>query len=112
VQASGVISGRSSHADRLRVIRELHAACGLIVDPHTADGIKVARELRAASQAGAAPVICLETALPAKFAETIVEAINIQPPRLDTVEGSRPQRCASMAVDADAVKRYIADHAG
>jgi threonine synthase len=114
VQASGVVSGCSNHADRLRVIRDLHAASGLIVDPHTADGIKVARELRATGRAGAAPVICLETALPAKFAETIVEAIGVQPPRPAAFDGieARPQRCASMAVDVEAVKRYIADRVG
>jgi len=113
VQASGMLSGRSSHADRLRVIRDLHAASGLIVDPHTADGIKVARELRAAGQVGTAPVICLETALPAKFAETIVEAIGVAPPRPAAFDGieSRPQRCASMAIDAEAVKRFITEHA-
>jgi threonine synthase len=113
VQASGMLSGRSSHADRLRVIRDLHAASGLIVDPHTADGIKVARELRAAGQVGTAPVICLETALPAKFAEIIVEAIGVAPPRPAAFDGieSRPQRCASMVVDAEAVKRFITEHA-
>jgi threonine synthase len=58
-------------------------------------------------------VICLETALPAKFAETIVEAIGVEPPRPAAFDGieSRPQRCASMAIDAEAVKRFIAEHA-
>jgi threonine synthase len=108
VQASGFASGRSTHADRLRVIRELHAASGLIVDPHTADGIKVAREY-----AGKGPIICLETALPAKFGETIVEAIGTEPPRPAAYAGieSRPQRVESIAVDAEAVKRYIEAHA-
>ena len=108
VQASGFASGRSTHADRLRTIRELHAAGGLIVDPHTADGIKVAREQR-----GVEPVLCLETALPAKFAETIVEAIGVQPPRPPATAGLEhlPQRCEPIGVDADAVKRYIEAHA-
>ena len=114
VQASGFISGCSTHADRLRTIRDLEAASGLLIDPHTADGIKVARELRAAGQAGRAPVICLETALPAKFAETIVEATGQAPPRPAAYEGieQRPQRCVEMAADADAIKRYIEAHAG
>jgi threonine synthase len=108
VQGSGFVSGRSTHADRLRTIRELHEASGLIVDPHTADGIKVAREHR-----GAEPVICLETALPAKFAETIVEAIGIEPPRPLAMVGIEklPQRCESMGVDVEAVKRFIEHHA-
>jgi threonine synthase len=82
----------------------LHEASGLIVDPHTADGIKVAREQR-----GDEPILCLETALPAKFAETIVEAIGIEPPRPPATIGieNLPQRCESMGVDVDAVKRFI-----
>jgi threonine synthase len=108
VQASGFVSGRSTHADRLFTIRALHRSSGLIVDPHTADGIKVARERR-----GAEPIICLETALPAKFAETIVEAIGIEPPRPPiTVDiENLPQRCESIGVDAEAVKRFIETHA-
>jgi threonine synthase len=108
VQASGFASGRSTHADRLRTIRDLHRASGLIVDPHTADGIKVAREQR-----GTEPILCLETALPAKFAETIVEALGIEPPRPAATVGveSLPQRCESMGVDVEAVKRFIEAHA-
>jgi threonine synthase len=108
VQASGFASGRSTHTDRLRTIREMHQASDLIVDPHTADGIKVARQQR-----GAEPVICLETALPAKFAETIVEAIGIEPPRPPATVGieNLPQRCESMDVDVEAVKRFIEAHA-
>jgi len=104
VQASGFVSGRSTHADRLRVIRELHRASGLIVDPHTADGIKVARE-----HAGKGTIICLETALPAKFAETIVEAIGVAPARPPALAGLEdlPQRCMSIGADAEAIKRFI-----
>jgi threonine synthase len=108
VQASGFASGRSTHADRLRTIRDLHRASGLVVDPHTADGVKVAREQR-----GTEPILCLETALPAKFAETIVEALGIEPPRPAATVGieSLPQRCESMGVDVEAVKRFIEAHA-
>ena len=114
VQASGFVSGRSTHADRLRTIRELHAASSLVVDPHTADGLTVARSLRARGEAGRAPIVCLETALPAKFADTIVEAIGRAPPRPPAYEGieARPQRFEPIAVDAEAVKRYIEAHAG
>ncbi|MCU0952255.1 MAG: threonine synthase [Burkholderiaceae bacterium] len=112
VQASGFASGRSTHADRLRTIRELHAARGLVVDPHTADGLKVARDWRA--QGVKTPIICLETALPAKFAETIVEAIGTEPPRPAAYAGieQQPQRFEPIGVDVEAVKRYITAHAG
>ncbi|MFA5595999.1 MAG: threonine synthase, partial [Pusillimonas sp.] len=67
----GFVAGVSSHADRLATIRSVHEATGVIIDPHTADGVKVARPF---VEAGI-PMLVLETALPAKFNETIVEAI-------------------------------------
>ena len=76
-------SGRSSHADRLATIRTCQQRYGRLVDPHTADGLKVALERR---QAGV-PMIVLETALPAKFAETLREATGQEPPRPAGLEG-------------------------
>ncbi|HEY4082788.1 MAG TPA: threonine synthase [Burkholderiaceae bacterium] len=104
----GFVSGRSTHADRLATIRLCHEKHGLLIDTHTADGLKVALERR---QPGV-PMIVLETALPAKFADTIVEAVGIQPPRphgLENIE-ALPKRFEVMPVDADAIKQYIARH--
>jgi threonine synthase len=108
VRASGFVSGSSTHADRLATIRQVYQERGVILDPHTADGVKVAREVM---QPGA-PIVCLETALPVKFADTIVEAIGRVPDRPATYEGieERPQRCELMPVDAQRVKNYIAAH--
>jgi threonine synthase len=110
VRRSGFVSGRSSHADRLATIRELHGRSGVLIDPHTADGLKVARQhLRPG-----VPMICLETALAAKFAETIVEAIGREPERpagYVDIE-SRPQRVEAMPADVARLKRYIETHAG
>ena len=110
VRASGFVSGSSTHADRLRVIREIHDSTGVIVDPHTADGIQVAR----ANLEPGVPMICLETALPAKFADTIVEAIGREPERPAAYVGleQRPQRCELLSVDVPRVKEFIAAHAG
>ena len=90
-------SGSSSHADRVATIRDVHARYGRIVDPHTADGLKVGREH---AEPGV-PLICLETALPAKFEQTIVEALGHPPPRPAGYEDleQRPQRCEVMDVD-------------
>ncbi|MGE5338317.1 MAG: threonine synthase [Gemmatimonadota bacterium] len=109
VQASGFDSGSSTHADRQRVIRDVYQSTGTIVDPHTADGIKVARERLDAR----VPMICLETALPVKFADTIVEAIGREPGRPAAYEGieARPQRCEVMPVDVQRLKDFIAAHA-
>ena len=101
-------SGKSSHADRLQTIRELWDEYGVMVDTHTADGIKVGMEQRRPSL----PLICLETALPAKFAETIQEALGREPERpkaLADIE-SLPQRCEVMDADVTKLKAYIAAH--
>ncbi len=76
-------SGKSSHADRLKTIREVWEEYGVMIDTHTADGLKVGLEQRRPSL----PLICLETALPAKFAETIQEALGRQPERPAALEG-------------------------
>jgi len=110
IAAHGFVSGRSTHADRLATIRDTHNRFGQLIDTHTADGLKVAREHVEAH----VPMIVLETALPAKFAETIVEAIGREPDRpaaLRELE-SLPRRFEVMDPDVAAVQRYIADHPG
>jgi len=109
VAETGFVSGCSTHADRIATIRAIHARTGVTVDPHTADGIKVGLEHRDPQ----VPLVCLETALPAKFAETIEEALGRAPERpagFDDLE-ARPQRYEVIEADADAVKRFIAAHA-
>ena len=106
IGASGLISGRSTHSDRIRTIRTTFERYGVIVDPHTADGIKVAL----AHIDRDVPMICLETALPAKFPETIVEALGREPERPAAYAGleSRPQRFEVLPADAATVKSFIA----
>lgn len=102
----GFASGRSTHADRLATIRDAWQRFGVLIDPHTADGVKVAREQR---QAGV-PMIVLETALPAKFAATIVEATGVEPPRPAHLQGieALPKRVEVLPADAQRVKDRIA----
>jgi threonine synthase len=109
VPDTGFVSGRSTDKDRLSTIREVHARYGAIVDPHTADGIKVGLEHREPG----VPLICLETAAPAKFAATVRKALGRAPERPSEFAGleERPQRCEVMAPDAELLKRYIAAHA-
>jgi threonine synthase len=104
---SGFVSGRSTHADRVATIRLVNEKYGVLIDPHTADGVKIALRQREARY----PMICLETALPVKFDETIVEAIGRHAPRPPAFEGieERAQRFEVMKPDAGAVKRYIAE---
>ncbi len=104
----GFVSGKSTHADRLATIRDTWQRFGTLVDTHTADGLKVAREHL---QPGI-PMIVLETALPAKFAETIHEATGVdpEPPAALRHIESLPKRFTVMAVEADAVKGFIESH--
>ena len=106
----GFVSGRSSHADRLATIREVNARYGLVIDPHTADGVKVAR---VHLQAGV-PMVVLETALPAKFSETIVEALRVEPDRPAGFENIEllPQRFQSLGCDVEGLKAVIAGVTG
>jgi len=101
----GFVAGTSTHADRLAVIRSTYDATGVLVDPHTADGVKVARDF---VEPGI-PMLVLETALPAKFSDTIEEALGkpvTPPPALANLE-SLPQRVTVMDCDAQLVRRYI-----
>ncbi|OHX20170.1 threonine synthase [Chromobacterium sphagni] len=101
----GFVSGKSAHADRLVTIRQLDSEDGVVVDTHTADGIKVARELRRTGE----NIVCLETALPAKFADAIREALDREPPRPAGFEGleALPQRVTVLPAEAGLVKAYI-----
>jgi threonine synthase len=104
----GFVSGRSTHADRLATIRDAWTRFGTMIDTHTADGLKVAREHL---QPGV-PMLVLETALPAKFAATLQEALGLEPDRpaaLRDIE-SLPKRFTVMPVDAPRVKDYIVRH--
>ena len=104
----GFTSGRSTHADRIATIRRCHAEHAVVIDPHTADGLKVALEQR---QPGVTMLV-LETALPAKFASTIHEALGLASPRPPGLEGieALPKRFQRMAADAALVKSYIQAH--
>ncbi|MBX3609820.1 MAG: threonine synthase [Hydrogenophaga sp.] len=104
----GFVSGKSTHADRLATIREVFDRHGVMIDTHTADGVKVAWAHRDPT----VPMVVLETALPIKFAETIVEALGREPSRPAAYEGieSLPKRVTVMAADAERVKAFIAGH--
>ena len=104
----GFRSGRSTHADRLATIRDTDKRFAVLIDTHTADGLKVARE----HLAPGVPMVVLETALPIKFAATIVEALGHEPDRPARFEGieALPKRVVKLPADAEAVKRYIAEH--
>lgn len=108
IASYGFVSGRSTHADRIATIRDAAQRLDVVIDTHTADGLKVAREH---CERGV-PMIVLETALPAKFAATIVEATGREPPRPAALAGIErlPKRFTVMKADVAAVKAYIEAH--
>jgi threonine synthase len=106
----GFASGKSTHANRLATIRDVFERHGMVIDPHTADGVKVAREHL---QAGV-PMVVLETALPIKFSATILEALGRLPERPAKFNGIEdlPKRVVVMPADAEQVKAFIAEKCG
>jgi threonine synthase len=108
MQQFGFASGRSTHTDRLRTIRDVDGKYGVMIDTHTADGVKVAREYLQKD----VPMLVLETALPIKFEETILEALGRPaecPPAFKDIK-SLPQRVESIPANVDVVKQFIARH--
>jgi molybdopterin molybdotransferase len=83
---------------------------GITIDTHTADGIKVAREHLDPK----VPMIVLETALAAKFNETILEALGSdaeRPAGFEDIE-TLPQRFVVMHPNVAQMKEFIAAHTG
>ena len=104
----GFVSGKSTHADRLHTINRMYTNYGQVIDPHTADGLKVALEHLNPDE----PMIVLETALPVKFAETIMQAIQQMPdvPHKFKDLQNLPLRYEVMPPDIGQVKRFIEAH--
>lgn len=102
----GFVSGSSTHADRLATIRDVWQRHQLMIDPHTADGVKVGRE----HGIPGLPTVVLETAQAVKFAETIGEALDRKPLRPLSLEGieSLPQQVTVMTADVESVKTFVA----
>lgn len=105
-QKYGFVSGRSTHADRISTIKAVYESDNDLLDPHTADGVKVAREVRLDNEI----VVVAETALPAKFADTLMEAVGkIDIPRPEhTIDiENLPQKVVVLDNDVGLVKEQI-----
>jgi threonine synthase len=104
----GFVSGSSNHQNRIAIIRETNAKYGVVIDPHTADGLKVALELKQKNT----PMLVLETALPAKFEDALVEALGTIPQRPDSLKGIEdlPQKFTVMDVGDAAIKGFIVNN--
>ena len=109
VEAFGFVSASSTGADRLATIRDVHRRFGEVIDPHTADAVKVGREQRRPGT----PMVMLETALPAKFNATVREAIGVDAPRPARFAGieTLPRRVKTLPADLGRLEAFIAENA-
>lgn len=133
-QEHGFISGTSTHADRLEAIRQVHAATGELIDPHTADGVTVAlRVLKADATAPGAdnapggdgpdqggpdqgrrvPMVVMETAKAAKFGHTVTEALGEEVPVAEVVREllARPQHVVEIPATQEELRPLVASYA-
>lgn len=105
-----IVSGTSTHEDRIRTIRRAWEVHGILIDPHTADAFKVAHDLARPGE----NIVVLETAQPAKFGDTMMEAISREgccPESLVGIE-QLPQRVVNLPAEAGIIKQFIADACG
>ncbi len=104
----GFESGSSTHADRIATIQDTFKRLNVMIDTHTADALKVSREFLTDDT----PMIVLETALPIKFAATIVEALGQEPERPAKFVGIEklPKKVVDLPADAEKIKAYIVEH--
>jgi threonine synthase len=91
-------------------IAQVYAECGELLDPHTAIGVKAARDCR---RSLATPMVILGTAHPVKFPEAVekagVGAAPALPPHLADLF-QRDERCTVLANDIKAVQAFVAAH--
>lgn len=94
----------------LQEIRDFYAETGYLLDPHTAVGVKAALELLPPDSAR----ICLATAHPAKFSETVERSLGFQAPVPDSVKElyGKPTRCEVMDADIAKVREFFVAHVG
>lgn len=69
-------SGRANDDETLSEMKRVHDELGLLIDPHTAVALKVAREQRDDS---GQPMVILSTADPAKFPDAVKAATGVHP---------------------------------
>lgn len=96
----------ADRADTLQtthMIKIVHAESGYLLDPHTAVGVVVGKQLRNGD-----PLICLATAHPAKFVDAIVNAVGEVPhhPVLDALQGAETE-CETLPAEEDAVRQFL-----
>ncbi|MFZ8941115.1 MAG: threonine synthase [Gemmobacter sp.] len=102
-------SGRVSEEETRATIARTHAQTGELLCPHSAVGVAVAER-----HVGAAPMVTLATAHPAKFPDAVEAATGIRPPLPERMAGlhSRPERVTRIANDLGGLRALILERIG
>ncbi len=99
-----------NQAATLQTIRDFYGNTGYLLDPHTAVGVKAALDLLPPDSAR----VCLATAHPAKFSETVEHTLGMQVPVPESVKElfGKPTRCEIMDADIGKVREFFIAHIG
>ncbi len=102
-----IVSTAVNDDETVEEIKRTYGETGLILDPHTAVGVRASRRLEGQLSG---PTVVLATAHPAKFPETIRSAIGIDPPLPEALAQSLnlPERTSIIPAEPEAVKALLA----
>jgi len=97
-------------AQTCATIAEVYQECGELLDPHTAIGVRAARECR---RSLATPMVILGTAHPVKFPEAVEKAgisraLALPAHLADLFQ--RDERCTVLANDLQTVQQFVSQH--
>jgi threonine synthase len=97
---------RVDQSETFEIMRQVEAACGFQIDPHSAVGVGAAQR---AVLADGVPMVTLATAHPAKFPKAVIEAYDQEPEtpqRVIDIMGQR-ERFAEVPNELLAVETHI-----
>ena len=100
-------ASRANDHDTLATIRSVYEEFGMLIDPHTAVGVKAAREQ---AEEGV-PMLTLATAHPAKFPDAVERATGVRPELPEHLADlfSKPERTNDLPNDLAAVEAFVAN---
>ena len=105
--AGSFLAARLDDADTLAEMRRVHAATGMLIDPHTATATGAVHAL--ADRLGGRPVVTLATAHPAKFPDAVERATGVRPELPAHLAGlfDLPERTHQLPADLGAVEAFV-----
>ena len=98
-------AGRANNHDTLAAIRSVYENSGMLIDPHTAVGVKAAREF---AEEGV-PMITLATAHPAKFPDAVERATGVRPELPEHLSNlfDLPEKTSELPNDLATVEAFV-----